>query len=727
MKLKNLFAAIVAGAALLVGCQQQEVELGPAKISVDPAELVFTEAEGSASVTILATRDWKVNGVPDWIGLSQQSGEASPKSQTITLSVDANTGNDREAELVFNIGYGKARLSVVQPGPEGKVDNGDGSKEKPFNVAGILEYTRALGNNEVSDKELFFQGTISSVKTTFEASGTYGNASFYIVDENSTEQFYVFQTYYLGNRQWKAGDEDVKEGDKVIICGKVTNYNGNTPETVGKGGSFVYSLNGATEGGEPAPEGKAKGEGTLENPYNPQGAADYTKSLGSDVESPSAVYIKGKISSVQTTYAASGTYGNATFHLVDAEDGSGDFYVFQTYYLTNRKWQSGDADVKVGDEVIVCGKVIYFKGSTPETVGKGGSYVYSLNGYTDPADISGEDPGPGGDTDIKVVTIAEFLAAEVSATQWYELTGTVSNIKSTVYGNFDLTDASGTVYVYGLTATKVDKNDKSFESLGIKEGDTITIITLRAEYNGSPQAGGNTPAYIKDGSNPGDNPGDDPADVKTVTVAEFNAAAESTTQKYKLTGTISGTLNETYGNFDLVDETGTVYVYGLTATDLGYGTKNDKSFSSLGLAVGDKITIIGYRGSYNDKIEVVYAYFVSKEGGDNPGDDPQAEDVKVVSVEEFKAAPESDTQKYQLTGTIGGTINTTYGNFDLTDESGSVYVYGLTATELGYGAKNDKSYASLNLAEGDKITIIGYRGSYGDKIEVMYAYFVSKE
>ena len=67
------------------------------------------------------------------------------------------------------------------------------------------------------------------------------------------------------------------------------------------------------------------------------------------------------------------------------------------------------------------------------------------------------------------------------------------------------------------------------------------------------------------------------------------------------------------------------------------------------------------------------------------------------------------------------------GNFDLKDDSGSVYVYGLTATDLGYGAKNDKSFASLGLKKGDKITIIGYRGSFNSKIEVMYAYFVSKQ
>ena len=96
----------------------------------------------------------------------------------------------------------------------------------------------------------------------------------------------------------------------------------------------------------------------------------------------------------------------------------------------------------------------------------------------------------------KAVTVAEFLAASVSADQWYQLTGTVSNITNTTYGDFDLTDDSGTVYVYGLCATRQDQNDKSFASLGIEEGDNITIATLRANYQGNPQAGGTPPAYL---------------------------------------------------------------------------------------------------------------------------------------------------------------------------------------------------------------------------------------
>ncbi|MCQ2140873.1 MAG: BACON domain-containing protein [Bacteroidales bacterium] len=233
----------------------------------------------------------------------------------------------------------------------------------------------------------------------------------------------------------------------------------------------------------------------------------------------------------------------------------------------------------------------------------------------------------------------------------------------------------------------------------------------------------------------GDNPGGgDSAEAKAVTVADFIAAAESSTQPYKLTGIVGGSINATYGNFDLTDATGTVYVYGLTKTNLGYGATNDKSYASLGINAGDEVTLIGFRGSYNDKIEVMYAYYVSHKpaggsgdnpgGGENPGGGDTAE-AKTVTVADFIAAAESSTQPYKLTGVIGGSINTTYGNFDLTDATGTVYVYGLTKTNLGYGATNDKSYASLGLKAGDEVTLIGYRGSYGDKVEVLSAYYVS--
>ena len=97
------------------------------------------------------------------------------------------------------------------------------------------------------------------------------------------------------------------------------------------------------------------------------------------------------------------------------------------------------------------------------------------------------------DVELTKVSIAEFLAAEVSDNVWYELTGTITDLYNTEYGNFHLVDETGTVRVYGLTAEKVSSNDKSFSSLGLKEGDIVTLIGTRTEYNNEAQVGG--PAY----------------------------------------------------------------------------------------------------------------------------------------------------------------------------------------------------------------------------------------
>ena len=120
-----------------------------------------------------------------------------------------------------------------------------------------------------------------------------------------------------------------------------------------------------------------------------------------------------------------------------------------------------------------------------------------------------------------------------------------------------------------------------------------------------------------------------------------------------------------------------------------------------------------------------YAKVGDKEFGVNPNVEQKEPTAKVVTIKEFIDAPESTEVYYELTGVIGGTINTTYGNFDLSDETGTVYVYGLTKEFIAVGSTtNDQSFASLGLKEGDKITLRGFRGSYKGKIEVMGAYFV---
>jgi hypothetical protein len=155
------------------------------------------------------------------------------------------------------------------------------------------------------------------------------------------------------------------------------------------------------------------------------------------------------------------------------------------------------------------------------------------------------------------------------------------------------------------------------------------------------------------------------------------------------------------------------------------------AYSDVDFSVnGSTITIIGNRGSYNGKIEVTNAYFVcigEAEGGNTGGDEPAPSDgATVISVADFNAAAESTDVWYKLTGTISNLKDgDLYGNFDLTDATGSVYVYGVLSEKGGEKKKFQDLVTAHGIKNGTTITIIGNRGSYNGKIEVTNAYFVS--
>ena len=83
------------------------------------------------------------------------------------------------------------------------------------------------------------------------------------------------------------------------------------------------------------------------------------------------------------------------------------------------------------------------------------------------------------------ISVAEFLNLKDTATE-YVLTGEITRVVNTSYGNFDLTDATGTVYVYGLL-TPEGASQKQWAAAGLKMGDVITVRGKYSVYNNSPQ------------------------------------------------------------------------------------------------------------------------------------------------------------------------------------------------------------------------------------------------
>ena len=120
MKFKVFLSALLAAALAFTACNKEE-ELGTPKISVDPTALSFDQGEGSGSINLTSTRPWYVKTQPDWVGLSISEGKASTKPQAISISVDANKGYDRTADLVLTNGFGDATVVIKQKGSAGEL------------------------------------------------------------------------------------------------------------------------------------------------------------------------------------------------------------------------------------------------------------------------------------------------------------------------------------------------------------------------------------------------------------------------------------------------------------------------------------------------------------------------------------------------------------------------------------------------------------------------------
>lgn len=139
----------------------------------------------------------------------------------------------------------------------------------------------------------------------------------------------------------------------------------------------------------------------------------------------------------------------------------------------NNKWnQTGDLKVPTDGKNLFTLAADVWDGATT-----------TWDTYT-PAVVEPEPEEPA----VTYTTVAEFLAAEVDDTTFYTLKGTITRVANTSYGSFDLTDETGTIYVYGLYSED-GVTSKYWATSGAKLGDDIVISAKRAEYNGSAQAG----------------------------------------------------------------------------------------------------------------------------------------------------------------------------------------------------------------------------------------------
>ena len=199
-------------------------------------------------------------------------------------------------------------------------------------------------------------------------------------------------------------------------------------------------------------------------------------------------------------------------------------------------------------------------------------------------------------------TAAEINAAVDGDTQ-YRITGYVSKVANTKYGNLYIKDYSGEVFVYGT-------ND--FATSGIEEGDIITVVGPKTTSPSSAPQMKNVTLEKR-------------IDVQDIDLAGFKALEDNKEAWYRISGTVAESTEpntkldlETYGNLALTDGTNEVYVYGVVP---GWGGAS-KLFGTLGVKLGDKLTIVCHKASFTKDEYTLHqaskAFYVSHETPADP-------------------------------------------------------------------------------------------------------------
>ena len=296
--------------------------------------VMFTKSGGEKKVDISCEGQWTMTDIPSWVRASSTSGK---DDVTITISVDSYYGSEmRKGTMYVKSGNVKRAITVVQLSSDIGITYDDPATE----IEGCYK------NYSWDNKNFFVMTRLSNSMVRL----TYPETPSKYVD------FTLTQTpegiiYMKGNNV---------EGNYFVEDGRGRLY---LVDNTG-GGVFMGKVEGS------------KGSGSLDNPFNAVAASAYAEYIGRNSESPTDVYIKGKVASIVENYDNS--YGNATFHISDDGSSTNTFYIYRAYYLGNSKYTDGNL-LKEGDDVVIYGKVTYYNGSIPETVTKK-AFLYSLNG-----------------------------------------------------------------------------------------------------------------------------------------------------------------------------------------------------------------------------------------------------------------------------------------------------------------------------------------------------------
>ena len=321
---------------------------------------------------------------------------------------------------------------------------GTGTAADPFNVAGVEKYIDEGGSAET---EIYVKGkVVSVVQGSWDAN--YGSLKYYISEDGTaTNQFYVYNGYAGPNRTKFSGEDALKQGDEVVICGKVDSYNGTKEFLVG---NYIVSLNGV--GGTTTPDTPTTGKGSESNPYTVAEAIAAIKAGAPTSE----VYVTGIVSDV---YFYSDQYKSLSYYISD--DGkSKDMQVYSGKGLNGADFTSKD-DLKVGQKVTIKGIIKAFN--------KNGTDIMEVDKNSTIVKIEGE--GTGGEVTPKPDTPDTGNGKITFADDHRTLT--LENSKAT----------AGESVTFDFTAQNYE-NQTDMTTIKLSDGTTITF-DANGEKNGS--------------------------------------------------------------------------------------------------------------------------------------------------------------------------------------------------------------------------------------------------
>lgn len=541
MKLRNIFTALLAALTLTVSCEDEKVAYLD-EIKVSQSYVAIDAAGGSTEITLNAKDEWSFSGVPEWLKVEPASGAAG-KDITVTFSATAAKAT-KEAMLYLNCGSKSQIINVIQMTE--KVD------------LPISTYKQIAAGQDGTVYRA--KGTCTDIYNT-----EYGN--WHLID--ATGDLTIYGTLDKNGATKNFKSLGIEAGDIVTVEGPKKTYNGTvqlTDVTVIAIEKSLIKIESLT----PA-EALPKEGGVLE-------VALTCKGTNMEVVLPDAAKSWVSVAGI----SSNGKEASVKFSVAANPEGK------------------RQADIVI------------------KTVSGGKDYTAQFTLTQDGAIIN--------------ATVAEVLKAEDGLTQ-YRVSGYISKDKNSEYGNIYIKDATGEIYVYGVLDAK--GQSKQWNNMGIHEGDIITVVGPKTSFNKEPQMKNVSVESFKT--------------VKDLTIKDFVAKADDKETYYRISGKVSGIKDgDVYGNFDLTDATGTVYVYGLVA---GYGGEK-KKFQELGIKDGDEITIVGVSTSFNGKKQVGNAFLVTKanSGTVTPGPTPTPGEVISIVVDDFPEAYPKEEAIFTVSG-----------------------------------------------------------------------------